>query len=211
MSSPVYRLLSTVYLPRPMRRPGKAILRTWLTMSETWLKPNRRILGFAAVLPALLAVIGIALLVLSLGDEPRVWLRTIGGALTAFSLVGLVFLIWQLGQARLATDGRHLRVNLGTARAVAVPLDVVEGFLLGQGPAFLPGNKEAQVTNLVVRLAERAGQWERVEVNRQFGMWCGHYITIRGTWCEPLSVDLVNRLNARLAEVKKTLHHEARR
>jgi hypothetical protein len=180
-------------------------------MSETWLRPNRRILAFAAVLPSLAAGVGIALLVFSFGDEPQTWLRAIGGVIIAFSVAGLVFLAWQLGQARLTTDGRHLRVNLGTARPVAVPLDVVEGFLLGQGPAFLPGNKEAQVANLVVRLAERAGEWERVEVNRQFGLWCGHYITIRGTWCEPLSVDLVNRLNARLAEVKKTLHHEARR
>lgn len=180
-------------------------------MSETWLQSNRRILAFVAILPALAAVVGIALLVLSFGDEPRIWVRVIGSGLTAFSLTGLLFLFWQLGQARLTTDGRRLRVNLGTARPVAVPLEVVEGFLLGQGPAFLPGNKEAQVTNLVVRLAERAGEWERVEVSRQFGLWCGHYITIRGTWCEPLSVDLVNRLNARLAEVKKTLHHEARR
>jgi hypothetical protein len=180
-------------------------------MSETWLRPNLRILAFAAILPALAAVIGMSLLALSFGDEPRIWLRVIGGGLTAFSVVGLLFLCSQLGVARLSTDGRHLRVNLGTARPIAVPLDVVEGFLLGHGPAFLPGNKEAQVANLVVRLAERASEWERVEVNRQFGMWCGHYITIRGTWCEPLSVDLVNRLNARLAEVKKAVHHEARR
>lgn len=180
-------------------------------MSETWLRSNLRILAFAVILPALTAVTGMALLAFSFGDAPLVWLRVIGGGLTAFSLVGLVFLFWQLGQVRLATDGRHLRVNLGTVRPIAVPLDVVEGFLLGHGPAFLPGNKEAQVTNLVVRLAERAGEWERVEVNRQFGLWCGHYITIRGTWCEPLSIDLVNRLNARLAEVKKAAHHEARR
>jgi hypothetical protein len=28
-------------------------------------------------------------------------------------------------------------------------------------------------------------------------------VTIRGTWCEPLSVGLVNRLNQRLAEVSR--------
>jgi hypothetical protein len=33
------------------------------------------------------------------------------------------------------------------------------------------------------------------------GKWCGSYITIRGTWCERLSVELVQRLNVRLAEM----------
>ncbi len=33
--------------------------------------------------------------------------------------------------------------------------------------------------------------------------WCSGYITIRGTWCEPLNVPLVNRLNQRLADVTR--------
>jgi len=175
------------------------------------LRPNRRILAFATIVPIVALVVGAALLAAPVGEGARIWLRIIGGVVAALSATGLLFLLWQARQARLACDGRRLLVNLGTARPVAVGLEFVEGFLLGQGPAFLPGKEQAEVANVVVRLAERAAEWERVEVNRQLGSWCGHYITIRGTWCEPLSVALVNRLNARLAEVKSSLASEAAR
>ena len=182
-------------------------------MFEVWLRPNRRILAMAALLPALALMAGVAMLVFAMGDAGRFWLRLIGGVIAGISLAGLAFLLWQAWQPRLACDGRHLLVNLGTVRPIRVPLDAVEGFLLGQGPSFLPGRQfeHAEVANLVVRLAERAAEWERVEVNRQFGLWCGHYITIRGTWCERLSVALVNRLNARLAEAKQALQSEIAR
>jgi hypothetical protein len=54
---------------------------------------------------------------------------------------------------------------------------------------------------LVIRIAESAADWQHVEVKPQLGSWCGGYVTVRGTWCEPLSISLVNRLNQRLAEV----------
>ncbi|MGH7135830.1 MAG: hypothetical protein ACREHD_08830 [Pirellulales bacterium] len=182
-------------------------------MSEVWLRPNRRIIAVAALFPALALAGGCALVLFPTGHETRRWIEALGGVIAGLALVGLIFLLWQAWQPRLAFDGRHLVVNLGTARPIRVPLDVVEGFLLGQGPSFLPGRQyeRAEVANVVVRLAERAAEWENVEVNRQFGTWCGHYITIRGTWCERLSVALVHRLNARLAEARQTLAREAAR
>ena len=182
-------------------------------MLETWLRPNRRIVAFAAVLPGMALALGVILIVVAQRGQQPGWLLALGAVLAGFSLISLAFLFWQAAQARLACDGRHLLVSLGTVRPIAVPLDVVEGFLLGHGPSFLPGKQyeTAQVANFIVRLAERASEWERVEINRQLGSWCGHYITIRGTWCQPLSVTLVNRLNARLAEVKQSLPREAAR
>lgn len=175
-------------------------------MFEVWLRANRRIFAFAALLPAFALLVGMALIVSAWGDASRVWPRAAGAVLIGIALVGLLLLHWQARLARLACDGSNLLVNLGSVRPIAVPLEVVEGFLLGQGPSFLPGKnyEQAEVANLVVRLAERAAEWERVEVNRQLGLWCGHYITIRGTWCEPLNLDLVNRLNRRLAEIKQS-------
>ncbi|HEX7376316.1 MAG TPA: hypothetical protein VF278_04355 [Pirellulales bacterium] len=182
-------------------------------MSETWLRPNRRILAVAAVLPLALLLAGGALVYTARPWGDRGGLLVAGVVAAGVALLALVFLLVQALQPRLAIAGRHMIVNLGTARPIRVPLDVVEGFLLGQGPSFLPGQggKKSEVANLVVRLAERATEWEGVEVNRQFGTWCGHYITIRGTWCERLNVAVVNRLNARLVEVRKTLEREAAR
>ena len=53
--------------------------------------------------------------------------------------------------------------------------------------------------------SDRAEAWHRQEVKPGLGKWCEGYITIRGTWCEPLSVGLVNRLNQRLAEVARAV------
>jgi hypothetical protein len=101
-----------------------------------------------------------------------------------------------------------LLVFLRSGGPIRVPLEIVEGFLLGQAPGLLPGKRhlDAPTSSVVIRLAERAEEWAMIEVKPALGSWCGHYVTLRGTWCEPLSVDLVNRLNARLDEVKRQPH-----
>ena len=50
---------------------------------------------------------------------------------------------------------------------------------------------------------DAAHEWRRSETKPSLGHWCDGYITIRGTWCEPLSIELVNRLNTRLFEVTR--------
>jgi hypothetical protein len=52
-------------------------------------------------------------------------------------------------------------------------------------------------------LAESADQWKQVPVQSSLGQWCDGYIIIRGTWCEPLSGELVNQLNERLVRVQR--------
>ena len=59
--------------------------------------------------------------------------------------------------------------------------------------------REVQVAQLGIRIAERATDWAEVAVKPALGKWCGGYVTIYGTWCEPLSLELVKQLNARLA------------
>jgi hypothetical protein len=93
-----------------------------------------------------------------------------------------------------------------------VPIDVVECFWLGQAPGLLPleRHKHVETAAVVIRIAERASQWHHQEVKPQLGAWCDGYITIRGTWCEPLGVPLINRLNQRLAEVTRAALKEHR-
>ena len=45
------------------------------------------------------------------------------------------------------------------------------------------------------------------DVKPALGHWCDAYITIYGTWCEPLTTEVFSRMNKRLAEV----HREVRR
>jgi hypothetical protein len=83
---------------------------------------------------------------------------------------------------------------------------LVEAFFVGQGPAELPGGmaRSQETANLVARLAQRATEWAQRDVKPALGRWCEGYVTIRGTWCEPLNTELVRRLNRRLAEVKNS-------
>lgn len=71
--------------------------------------------------------------------------------------------------------------------------------------SLLPGkrNHDRRTATIAIRLAERATDWQQRNTVPALGGWCGGQITIRGTWCEPISLDLVNRLNARLAEVQR--------
>ncbi|MCI0335247.1 MAG: hypothetical protein L0228_18715, partial [Planctomycetes bacterium] len=81
---------------------------------------------------------------------------------------------------------------------------VVESFFVGQGPATLPGGiaSRQQTANLVARLSQRDTEWARQQVKPALGNWCNGYVTIRGTWCEPLSPELIRWLNRRLKDVK---------
>lgn len=180
-------------------------------MREVWLSNNTRAVWLGAVPPAFGAVVGGLLLAGLIEPLAGLWLRGIGGALACLSSIFLGLILWQARQPRLAAEKGHLLVYLRQGQPIGVPLDVVEAFLLGQGPSFLPGKRFAntEAATLIVRLAERAPEWAMIETDRRLGSWCGHYITIHGAWCETLSVDLVNRLNAQLAEAKHSLQEKA--
>ena len=170
-------------------------------MAEPWLLSNRRALAFGMLLPALVLVLG---LLLAFGPETRfgAWQRGAGYLLGIVGLIGVVALARQMKQPRLAFEDRELLVYLRTGAPFRVPIEIVEGFLLGQAPSMLPGRHEdVETSTVVIRLADKATEWSHQEVKAAFGRWCDGYITLRGTWCEPLSVELVNRLNRRLAEV----------
>jgi hypothetical protein len=86
-----------------------------------------------------------------------------------------------------------------------VPIDAVEVFFLGQGASELPNlrGREPETQNVVVRLAESATEWKHRDVRPALGQWCEGYITLRGSWCEPITRDVMQRLNRRLAELQR--------
>jgi hypothetical protein len=168
-----------------------------------WLRSNTRAMLLGMIPPGLAAVAGI---ILSATGDHQV--TRIGGALLAACGTALVMLlVWQVRLPRVACDDGQLLVYLQGASPIRVPLEIVECFLLGQAPAMLPGRKHelAETASVVIRLSETAEEWKQRDVKPALGKWCDGYITIRGTWCEPLSIDLVYRLNAQLAEARQAL------
>jgi hypothetical protein len=171
-------------------------------MTETWLRTNTRALWFAMSLPAVLMIVGLFLTFGLGGWIEAAWPRYVGAALLVIAVLLVGLLLVQMKQPRIACRPGELLLYLRMGSPVRVPLDVVEGFLLGHGPSLLPGEQHArtQTSTVVIKLSERAEEWQKVDVHPRLASWCDYYVTIRGTWCEPISVAVANRLNARLAE-----------
>lgn len=173
---------------------------------EVWLRTNRRVLVASATLP-------LVLLVGALGALPFAAGRVLFWSLVIFAALSACVLAWLVRRARrprLAYREGHLAVYLTRGEPLLVPIEIVECFFMGQGPSLLPTPPTAQndleTSTLIVRLAEAAQEWKHRDVQPWLGQWCEGYITIRGTFCEPLNRDVAARLNRRLVEV-----HRARR
>jgi len=172
-------------------------------MSETWLRFNRRPLLLELLFPCVLLGLTGAV-ALGLWEFANVtWLRIVCGVFALLALLPVAGIVDRLIHPLLAYRDGELVVYLVQGKPVRVPIKLVEGFLIGRDEVELGGLGRVETHTLVVRIAEKATEFAEYQVNPNFGRWCGGYINIRGTWCEPLSVDLVNRLNQRLVDVQK--------
>lgn len=172
-------------------------------MHETWLHPNRRAILFGCLLPIGIAVLGG--LITFWPGVPISPLRTmLGVALLLAAALSLFALLSQLVRPRISYRERKVLFNLRAGNPIAVPVEFVEAFFLGQGPAYLAGDSQGreETVNLVARLSQRQSDWATRDVKQALGEWKDGYITIRGTWCEPLNNEVIRRLNRRLKEVK---------
>ncbi|HEY4232850.1 MAG TPA: hypothetical protein VGM76_05475 [Lacipirellulaceae bacterium] len=173
-----------------------------MSAPEIWLRTNRRALCFGAVPPAIGALAGVWLVAIGIHSAGS-WYLWIGCGMIVFGLGLVAALLAQIRQPRIAYRARHVLFYVVSGEPIAVPVGIVEAFFLGQGPLMLPGpEKRGDATvNLVARLSQRETQWAEHDVKPALGRWSDGYITIRGTWCEPLNGELVRRLNRRLREV----------
>lgn len=174
-------------------------------MREVWLRTNRRALAMGMILPGLILVgtaggLGWAM---RMGQHWAISLAFLSGAL--FGLWMLGELLYALFQPRLAFAKGQLLVFLEPTRPTSVPIEIVECFFLGQGPSELPrlAGREPETQNVIVRLAESAADWKHRDVKPAIGHWCEGYITLRGSWCEPITPAIMARLNKRLAELQR--------
>jgi hypothetical protein len=170
-------------------------------MTEVWLRSNRRVLGMALVPAGLVAAVGAGIANAASGGLAR----GVGWALVAIGALLVAGLVVQIARPRIAYRDGHVLFRLRPGAPIAVPREVVESFFFGQGPALLPhvGGPRMESKNLVARLSQKAPEWAHVDVKPALGHWCEGYVSIRGTWCEPLTGDVVRRLNARLRELRE--------
>jgi hypothetical protein len=170
-------------------------------MRETWLRPNRRAILFGCVPPIAFAVIGAWFALRSNASAnpagcALTWIAFLSGVVVAS------ILLVQLRRPRIAFQNGHVLFYLRSGSAISVPVDVVEAFFAGQGPAHLPVvSKQPQTVNLIARLSRRHPEWAEQQVKPALGKWSDGYVTIRGSWCEPLDSEVIRRLNRRLKEV----------
>jgi hypothetical protein len=173
-------------------------------MPEIWLRANRRVLLMGMILPAVLIAVGV---ILGLGwlAGLAAWVRYVGWTLFGIGLILAALITLQLRLPRLAYANGQLLVNLHSGGAIPVPVDCVECFFLGKGTGQLPGagSDQIAVQNLVIRLAEKATDYHHRDVRTALGRWEDGYITIHGAWCEPLRLEIIRRLNDRLAEAQR--------
>jgi hypothetical protein len=173
-------------------------------MNEVWVRTNSRLYLATAVGLALVASLPAVVVLAMDGFQTTVsfrpWLVVAAVGLAIAALLALLS-----RRPRLAFDGTNVRFYVRAGSRVDVPVELVEAFLLGKGPTYLPGhaNDTTETTTLVVRVSERAEEFNHIETTPTLAAWCGHYCTLRGTWTEPLSIDLVNRLNQRLYDAQQ--------
>ncbi len=170
--------------------PGRA----WLRANP---RPGAACLGAGVLVAALVAV------AVRPWDAPR---HVPGWILVIAPLVIGAAACAASGRPRLVRRADAVLVRLAPLRRETVPLEAVECFFLGSRlePSRAGDTAAgARVRTLVMRLAERATTLARRPTLPAWGTWNEGSVTFDGRWCEPLSIDLVRRLNRELAAAKR--------
>ena len=102
-------------------------------MQETWLNSNRRVLKLAMIPIGLVGLLGMTIYLVDFLSIPK-HIGTVFMVLAALLLVGL---FKQLKQARISFGDGKVLFFLKAGDPIAVPVEAVEAFFLGQGPANL--------------------------------------------------------------------------
>ncbi len=179
---------------------------------RSWVRPNLRYLALRAVGAGLATGLGLWLASPACRAVAGDWVAWPGWVVATMAGAWLLETCLQAPTPRIGYCKRDLLFFVaGAGGAHRVPVEHVEAFLLGQGPSWLPSQTlaAAQTVTLVVRIADRAQEFHRRATEPSLASWCDGYITIRGTYCEPLTPQLIQRLNQRLAEIGSAIGRES--
>ncbi len=177
-------------------------------LHEIWLRGNRRVY-LIALIPGMIVLCGSAFIFSNAFFASPLWLRFIAAIMCGFAGVTNTSLLLWLKRPLLAYSAGHLLVYLRPPQVVRVPIEFVEVFFAGQSETHMPRSRRQttdqmpESRNVVVRLAERATQFQQHPVKPSLGSWEEGYIVVRGTWSEPINKELFRRLNRRLIDIHR--------
>lgn len=137
------------------------------------------------------------------GTVTEGWMRWVGLALSLAGGTTIIALAVQGVRPRMAVQDHNLLVFLRLGAPLAIPLSKVECVFLGRPETQLTLGQRNRMVSLVIRLAEAATDYKAREVKPSLGRWEEGYITIHGAWCEPLTLELAQRINARLRDAHR--------
>ncbi len=136
-----------------------------ISMSEIWLRTNRRVLLLGMILPFVLVAVGLIVVLGRIAGD-AVWVHVVG-----WLLFGLGLLLWgviwvQVRVPRLAYANGQVLVYLRASGPIGVPVELVECFFFGSGTGQVPGRdgNALPVRNLVMRIAEKASEYQQRDV-----------------------------------------------
>lgn len=179
-------------------------------MTEVWLRTNRRALSLGMLFPGVVCVVSWAAFgwCLASGGNWALQLVLLTVGVVAAWMMGVM--VYAMSRPRVGYEEGELLIFLEPTKATRVPIEIVEVFFLGQGPSELPRIKgrEPETQNVIIRLAESAVDWKHRDVRPAIGHWCEGYITIRGSWCERITPEVMRKLNRRLVEVKAAARND---
>jgi hypothetical protein len=196
-----------------MHSPATA---TSLAAADVWLRGNvRPVLGLAALVAFVGA--GLTAAVLVAGVAPAASWVVFAGWLVAEAVVALLAAAAarpRLVHRRSPQHGDILEVRLAPGASHAVPLDAIECFFMGSqrleaDDDVTDDQPTHRVGTLVMRVAERAKDWQARPTFAPWGTWREGAIVFDGRWCEPLSVELARRLSGKLVEAKRAAAGDA--
>lgn len=183
-----------------------------LPAADVWLRGNMRpVLGLAAAVTIIGAGLTAAVF-LAGGPTLGKWL-VCGSWIVATGFVAALAAAAMRPRLVHRVDSKSdnvLEVRLAPGAAHAVPLDVIECFFMGSqrlepADAVADDQPTHRVGTLVMRVAERAEDWQARPTFAPWGTWQDGAIVFDGRWCEPLSVELARRLSAKLVDAKRAV------
>lgn len=133
--------------------------------------------------------------------NPVTWGVSLGLLAAAIVAVGVAFRMWNA--PRICYDRTHVVLRFPDASVFRIPLEAVECFFLGAAKYQRCGADPRESIAVVVRLADRAREWKQRDLPADYGEWKEGYVTLDGTWCEPIAEAKVLELNRWLVEAKK--------